>query len=219
MEEVHLRVKRTARYYLLTDESVPITEIWLVAHGYGQLAQYFIRHFKCLLRPGVLIIAPEALSRFYLDGLSGRVGASWMTKEDRLNEINDYIEYFSQVYQHVCKKKSIATHRLYVLGFSQGVPAVCRWIAESTYPIAAIICWAGFFPQDMTWNTDMKNRFAVPVYMVYGSEDSYIKIDELNKLHEFTKQLQLNTRHVIFSGGHSLHEDTLLRVANELRNI
>lgn len=219
MEEVHLSVKRTARYYLLTDESAPITEVWLVVHGYGQLAQYFIRHFKCLLRPGVLIIAPEALSRFYLDGLSGRVGASWMTREDRLNEINDYIDYLKQVYEHVCKEKNIHEHRLVVLGFSQGVPAVCRWMAKTTYPICSLICWAGFFPHDMTWNTDLKNRFAVPVYMVYGNEDPYIEKDSLNKLHEFKQQLQLNTRDVVFLGGHVMHEETLMFVANELRNI
>lgn len=219
MEEVHLTVKRTARYYLLSDESEPVTEVWLVAHGYGQLAQYFIQHFKTLLRPGVLIVSPEGLSRFYLYGLSGRVGASWMTREDRLNEIQDYVDYLSQVYQHVCEEKAIAGHRLYVLGFSQGVPTVCRWMAETNFKVDALICWAGFFPHDMIWNTDMKNRFAMPVYMVYGNEDIYIEKDSLNKLHEFKKQLQLNTRDVVFSGGHSLQKDTLLRIVNELRNI
>lgn len=219
MEEVHLSVKRTARYYLLIDESAPITEVWLVAHGYGQLAQYFIRHFECLLGPGVMIIAPEALSRFYLNGLSGRVGASWMTREDRLNEIIDYVDYLKRLYEHVCKEKNIHAHKFIVLGFSQGVPAVCRWIAETTFPIFSLICWAGFFPHDMTWDTNVMKRFTMPIYMVYGSEDPYIEKDSLNKLYEFKQQLQLKTKDVVFLGGHNIHEETLRSIANELRNV
>ncbi len=219
MEEFHLSVKRTARYYVLADESVPITEVWLVAHGYGQLAQYFIRHFKCLLRPGVMVVAPEALSRFYLDGTSGRIGASWMTREDRIYEIHDYVNYLTQVYEHVCKKINKTTHRLVVLGFSQGVPTVCRWVAETSFPIHALICWAGFFPQDMHWNTDLKNRFSIPVYMVYGNEDPYIKEDFINNLKDFKQQFLLETKDKAFEGGHTLNEATLMQVANELRNI
>ncbi|MCX7744974.1 MAG: dienelactone hydrolase family protein [Flavobacteriales bacterium] len=219
MEEVHLSIKRTARYYLIADESAPITEVWLVAHGYGQLAQYFIRHFKCLLHPGVLIIAPEALSRFYLDGTSGRIGASWMTREDRIYEINDYVNYLTQAYQHVCKDKNIQTHRLMVVGFSQGVPTVCRWIAETSFSVHALICWAGFFPHDMHWNADLKRRFLFPVYMIYGNEDPYIGKDSLNKIHDFKEKLHLKTLDRVFSGGHTLHEATLMEVAYELRNI
>lgn len=219
MEEVHLSVKRTARYYVLADESVPISEVWLVVHGYGQLAQYFIRHFKCLLRPGVLVLAPEALSRFYLDGTSGRIGASWMTREDRMHEIHDYVNYLTQAYEHACKQKNIITHRLVVLGFSQGVPTVCRWIAETSFPVHALVCWAGFFPQDMHWNTDLKNRFSFPVYMVYGNEDPFIEKDSLNKRDEFKHQLQIKTQDKVYQGGHTIHESTLMQVANELWNI
>ena len=36
-------------------------------------------------------MAPEGLSRFYLEGFSGKVGATWMTREDRLNDIDNYL--------------------------------------------------------------------------------------------------------------------------------
>jgi len=77
--EHHFTVARTARYEQLGEPSAATRQLWLVAHGYGQLAEYFIRHFKAVYAAdpaGTVVVAPEALSRFYLAGNGGRVGAS-----------------------------------------------------------------------------------------------------------------------------------------------
>ena len=56
--------------------------------------------------PQRLIVAPEALSRFYVES-SGKthadthVGASWMTREDRLSDIEDYVEYLDALHAHM----------------------------------------------------------------------------------------------------------------------
>ena len=42
---------------------------------------------------GYTIIAPQGLHKFYLEGTSGRVGASWMTKENREDDIKNYLVY------------------------------------------------------------------------------------------------------------------------------
>ena len=63
VEEHRITVPRTARYYTL-GEAVTASELWLVLHGYGQLARFFLRPFEGMER-GRLIAAPEALSRFY----------------------------------------------------------------------------------------------------------------------------------------------------------
>src|ERR1051325_10016453 len=49
------------------------------------------------------LVAPEGLSRFYLSerATERRVGASWMTREDRLAEIADYLGYLDAVYDDV----------------------------------------------------------------------------------------------------------------------
>ncbi|NIP78275.1 MAG: phospholipase, partial [Gemmatimonadetes bacterium] len=82
-------------------------EVWFVLHGYGQLAERFVRRFDAL--PGVrdgmrAVVAPEALSRFYVEeevtgphGPESRVGATWMTRADREHEIRDYVEYLDRV--------------------------------------------------------------------------------------------------------------------------
>ena len=82
MQEHHFSTPRTARYYTL-DPAEAVREVWFVLHGYGQLAGAFLRHFERLQDGARLFIAPEALSRYYLPGHQ-RVGASWMTREDRL---------------------------------------------------------------------------------------------------------------------------------------
>src|SRR5688572_18536754 len=120
----HIQTTRTARYYTLGELNEQTTDVWIVLHGYGQLAEYFIRHFKNIQQDHHFIVAPEALSRYYLNENTGRIGATWMTKEDRENEIQDYIQYLNNIvdtFNLPATKAGIPTKvRLHVLGFSQG---------------------------------------------------------------------------------------------------
>src|SRR5437868_12076424 len=92
MQEHFLDTTRTARYFTLGDP-VSAAELWFVGHGYGQLASRFLERFRGIDVEGRCIVAPEGLSRFYLTDTptERRVGASWMTREDRLHEIDDYV--------------------------------------------------------------------------------------------------------------------------------
>ena len=93
--EHHLAVNRTARYHTLGEPSAALRQVWFVLHGHAQLSAFFIRHFAVLDDGTRLIVAPEALDRFYVDRTTftgagqARVAATWMTKEDRLAEIAD----------------------------------------------------------------------------------------------------------------------------------
>jgi DNA-binding transcriptional LysR family regulator len=69
-----IRVRRTARYFTLGPTHGFPRELWVVCHGYGQLAQRFLSQFAVLDDGTRLIVAPEALSRFYLDPLAARRG-------------------------------------------------------------------------------------------------------------------------------------------------
>src|SRR3954465_7736941 len=104
--EHHLTVPRTARYHTLGDAATA-RECWFVLHGHAQLSGYFIRHFEPLDDGRRLIVAPEALNRFYIERTSwqgaghARVGATWMTREDRLAEIGDYVAYLDRLYEEL----------------------------------------------------------------------------------------------------------------------
>ena len=86
-----ITVEKTARYITLGNKEK--ADVLIVAlHGYGQLSAYFSKNFS-KLDQRYFIVIPEGLSRFYLSGTCGRVGASWMSKEERLWDIRDNLNY------------------------------------------------------------------------------------------------------------------------------
>ena len=114
--EFQLIQKKTYRYQVLNDNPQAKTVLY-VLHGYGQLVKFFIQKFKNLNQE-ILIVAPEGMHRFYKKGNSGRVGASWMTKEARETDISDNMIYLNALDIEVARKYPI-TKRI-LLGFSQG---------------------------------------------------------------------------------------------------
>ena len=96
-------------------------------HGYGQMAKFFIRKFQSAEELGYTIIAPQGLHKFYLEGTSGRVGASWMTKENREDDIQNYLIYLNAVHSEISSEKN--WDEIVILGFSQGVATAFRWLA------------------------------------------------------------------------------------------
>ena len=99
IKEHNIIVQKSARYFTLGYPSDKIKSIWFVLHGYGNLASEFINSFEIINDGENYIIAPEALNKFYLKGFYGKVGATWMTKENRENEINDYVNLLDSVYE------------------------------------------------------------------------------------------------------------------------
>lgn len=100
--EHHISVRRTARFVTMGTPGEGIREVWFACHGYGELASTFIRGLVRLLdAESRLIVAPEALGRFYLDPSHEKIGASWMTREDRLNGIRDYLNYLDAVHGEI----------------------------------------------------------------------------------------------------------------------
>src|SRR5689334_24649314 len=127
-----------------------LKEVWFVCHGHGQLAARFIARFLPLESPQRLFIAPEALSRYYLSPPKAGphppgtpVGASWMTSEDRESEINDYVGYLDLLYDEVFSIIDRAKVSLWVLGFSQGVSTVARWVVRGRVEPDRVIVSSG----------------------------------------------------------------------------
>lgn len=186
-----------------------------MCHGYGQLGRYFLRHFNCLDDGKTLLVAPEALSRFYLDGFSGRVGATWMTKEDRLSEIDDQASYLDLLLAEQLKHLP-ENVRITVLGFSQGGATVSRWLANGNVPAHRLVLWAAAFPEDIDFSASKAAFEHLPVAMVYGSQDPFITPEKLKQKQALMAQLGITPKVYTFEGGHTLHPDTLLAVQQQL---
>ena len=213
-QEHHLAVTRTARYFQLGELSATTRKVWVVCHGYGQLAQYFIRHFAALTAadPTLVVIAPEGLSRFYLQGTGGRVGATWMTREDRLTEIDDYVGYLNQLADSILA--AVPTDaRTTVLGFSQGAATVSRWLAQAAFRPARLILWAGAFPPDIDFTVASHLLQGLPVTLVCGDEDEFIKPEDVEKQRAFLQRLGVEPQVIWFAGKHTLHTGVLQQLA------
>ncbi len=208
MKEHSLSVPRTARFYTLGTPSVQIKRLWIVCHGYGQLGRYFLRHFKVLDDGKTLVVAPEALSRFYLNGFSGRVGATWMTKETRLTEIEDQTTYLDLLLQNQLQHLP-ADVQVTVLGFSQGGATVCRWLAAAQPRVHQLILWATTFPEDIAVETG-KNAFRnLRVTAVYGTQDTFISPELLARQQESFDRIGLQPQTYTFEGCHTIDAKTL----------
>ncbi|MEO7647026.1 MAG: phospholipase, partial [Gemmatimonadaceae bacterium] len=147
-----ITVPRTARYAVLGAGVSTAEEVWLVCHGYGQLAARFIRRFGAIDNGRRLIVAPEALSRFYMSGGTRphsdeeKVGASWMTREGRDAEIADQVTYLDLVRERVFDGLAGRGVRFVGFGFSQGTATVCRWAARTATPPDHLVLWGGGVP-------------------------------------------------------------------------
>ncbi len=207
-----LQVQRTARYFTLNAITADTRHIWVVFHGYGQLGAYFIRHFRHLDPKQHAIIALEGLSRFYVEGLSGRVGASWMTSEDREDEIADQWVYINAVLRDLGIDPS-TEQRLTVLGFSQGTATAVRWMAANGIRVQRLVLWAGQLPHDVPSGQLQSMLKDAKVDFCIGTEDEFItrtQVDErMAQLREVLPQLQVHR----FEGKHVMDSDTLLKVS------
>jgi len=183
--------------------------VWFVLHGYGQLAEYFIRKFEKISDDQTYIVAPEALSRFYLDGHSGRVGACWMTREERLSEIDDYVAYLESIYKTVCQNHPPDTLQITVLGFSQGTATACRWLDQGTLRCERLILWAGYFANGIREVVAPDRLPTQETYFVYGNRDKFL--NQLNPP-EYLSQLKTDLpflQVLEFDGGHTIDAEVL----------
>lgn len=217
MQEHVLTTMRTARYFTLGSlrES---TDVWIVCHGYGQLAARFLDRFRPIVEQQRCVVAPEGLSRFYLSESPAerRVGASWMTKEDRLHEIDDYVRYLDALQRQVAEGKAKTT----ALGFSQGTATVCRWAALGEGAcIDHLIIWGGEVPPDL----DLTDRRAAErlrssrLTLVYGDRDEYFTPKVVAATEARLREHDIPYEVVSFEGGHEIDQATLSRLAASKR--
>lgn len=218
----HIRVSRNARYSMLGSISDSTRELWIVCHGYAQLAARFIRRFEPIAESQRAIVAPEALSRFYAERAPGehskesQVGASWMTAEDRESEIADYIGYLDVLAQALLQNRYRDKVTLRVLGFSQGTATVARWIANGKTEPDQVILWAGGVPPELDAAHVGKLAAQSPLIIVAAKRDEFIPWERTRA--EVARIAGLGVRHELieFDGTHDIDAATLTQVARTL---
>lgn len=213
MQEENITFPFTGRYFKTGDISTA-QQVWFILHGYGQLAEYFIRKFRILYEQNICVIAPEGLSRFYLGELlpSGRkhdrVGATWMTKEARNTDIQNYITYLNEICQ---KELSGIQKPVTVLGFSQGAATATRWVLNNQVRFNRLILWSGMLPTDMDTTAASDILKSIDVHVVYGTKDPFINDTRFSEMKSLITKSSISVKETLFDGGHDIHENTLAR--------
>lgn len=205
----HLKVERTARYSTYGTLSEKTEHVWWVCHGYGQLARYFLKKFEVLNPEKHFVIAPEALSHFYLEGYQ-RVGASWITKENRLSEIEDYLNYLNQVHKQITEADNFPVNAdSLVLGFSQGVATAVRWVYDQKINCDHLVMWAGGFPFDVDFTRTKSVLGNSSLSFIRGSQDRIFTSNQFETEQQKMKDEKISPKILTYEGKHELNGEIL----------
>jgi predicted esterase len=204
-ESHHFEVTKTARYFTLGPALNDQSQVLIALHGYGQLPEFFLRRFQPLVDLGWTIVAPEGFHRFYTEGTSGRVGASWMTKEDRHTDMVDYVRYLDALAAHL----ALTDRRPALLGFSQGVATAARWASLGNVAFSRLIFWAGVFPPDLDWTHEIQPLISTPIDVAVGDSDPYFNVQLLHDTASLLEKHGIPHASHTFEGGHAV-DSTLL---------
>jgi len=207
-EEQEVTINKTARFYQSGPSDFKYKRVCFALHGYGQLAKFFIKPFEQADLEDTLIIAPEGMHRFYLDGNKGRVGASWMTKEDRLTDIADYVAFLDQLYAQF-KELIVEAEEVGVLGFSQGVATACRWTAQSEFKFNYLINYAGAFPPDLDHARALPRVENMKLIMAVGEEDEFISEERFRQHLAEVESIGYHPGSFTFKGRHKVYPQVL----------
>lgn len=206
-----VEVQRTARVLTL-GEPARADEVWILLHGYGQLASAMLEGCAALASARRFLVAPEALSRSYLRGGTGAVGASWMTREERDAEIADQIRYLDEVAGWISAERQCPARARVVLGFSQGAQVAWRWAALGATPLGRVIGWGSDLPPDLDLDSVPKLR-AMRTTLVHGSRDAAQTSATVARDVERASRAGIELEVVEFDGAHALDAEVLVRLA------
>jgi predicted esterase len=237
LPEHHLRVARTARYVLLGDDppsgarpprtsppdtdpgADPAPELWVACHGYRQLARYFARPFEAIAGPARRVAVPEGLSRFYVDddggphGPEARVGATWMTREDRLAEIDDYVAYLDALVAHLAPgPRSPVT----AFGFSQGAATASRWAAYGRTEIDRLVLWGGLPAHDLDLAAAGPRLAHLDIILARGAADGHLSEAAVTRVVDGLHAAGLPGRAWTYDGAHKVEGGSLTSLVAEL---
>jgi len=198
-----ISISKTAHYYIQEPE-LQIEKVLFVIHGYAQLASDFINEFESLKSSAILVVAPEALSKFY--NKARKPVANWMTSHEREDEIEDYINYLMALEEEIFNEYGKLEKS--ALGFSQGVSTLFRWLIASKYKSTQIFACSGSIPPELT-TSDVSTIKSSIINYSYGDNDGLQSIESARKQINFLKSLSLNVIEQQYIGGHEVSEETM----------
>ncbi len=195
----------TKPYATLNKRTVKTKNIWFVCHGMGHLSRYFLRYFKGLNPEENYIVAAQAPSLYYQGANFKHVGASWLTKENTLQETENIMHYFDAIFE---KENLDCDLNLIVLGYSQGVSVATRYVAKRQLHCTQLILHSGGIPKEL--REEDFAFLAAKTILIYGTKDTYLNAERIAEETEKANALFKNNVKIIsFDGGHEVNAEII----------
>ena len=152
-------------YTTLNSLTSKTKNVIFACHGMGYLSRYFLKYFKGVNSNDNYIIIPQAQSKYYIAPKMKHVGASWLTKENTLKEMENIISYFDSVLSN----EKIENLNFIFLGYSQGVSVAMRYLAKRKIIVSKLILMSGGIPKELTPKDFkyLKNKAAIYLSLIH----------------------------------------------------
>jgi len=207
IQEKNTSYLHTNTYVTLNELTDETTHIWFVFHGMGYLSKYFIHYFTGLDPQKHYVISPQAPSKYYQDSTFKRIGASWLTRENTKQETANIMNYIDAIYEAEIKNSN---KKLVLLGYSQGVSIVTRWLAHSKVDCSHLVLHSGGIPTELVASDFMFLDDQTAVKLIYGTTDPYINEERLQEQKEIAQTLFPHHLTIVpFEGAHVVNEEAI----------
>ncbi|HMB63042.1 MAG TPA: hypothetical protein VKN36_08220 [Eudoraea sp.] len=200
--EKKVSYRATNSYSTLNDLTQRTKNVWFVFHGIGFLSRYFLKYFRELPPDDNYIVAPQAPSKYYLNGAYNHVGASWLTKDNTEAGTENILNYMDGI----LLAENVPEHcKIFVFGFSQGVSIAMRWVALRKIACDHLVLYAGGIPPELTRNDFDFIPQEGKVTIIVGDSDEYLTRERLVKeRHKISLLFGEKATYIMFPGGHEV---------------
>lgn len=184
---------------------------WFALHGSKMLCEQMLYKFKAFDPNEHFVVAPEALIRFYEKDFGGPVVASWMTKRDRLNEIEDFSEYLSGLYRSFVAQLPQDCIKS-MLAFSQGGTTAFRWLHAREVEVDHLIPYACWIPEDILLSESKTDLAKINLLFTYGIEDQFLTEKRIAMINAVIAQNNLTVKSLPYKGDHRVSKEQLQNI-------
>lgn len=132
-----------------------------------------------------------------------------MTKEDRENEINDYISYLEKLFDEISRNFDIKNKKASILGFSQGVHTAIRWLLESKNIFDKLILYSSGLPTDTGFEMLNIKSNDTRIYYVRGLHDEIISKEDFKTSVGNLEKNCVRYKEIVFEGRHTVDIESL----------
>jgi len=208
----YITVDKTARFETYGKLNTKTKYFWFVIHGSNMRCEQMVYKFSDFDPDTHFVVAPEGLSRHYeKGGFRGDVLATWMTSRDRLEEIKDFSNYLTKLYQLYINQLDSACKKI-ILAFSQGGTTAYRWLHHSAIKADYFIPYSCWIPEDIDLTESKTELNTIQTYYTVGNQDQFLTEERLSALEDIIQKNELLITKETYDGDHRVNRQQVKKL-------